>query len=58
MDSPYTIALTVEDTMTKGKVLTCPECGYTYEQWRDEEVWCNGMRTPDSIRHKKARSMV
>ena len=38
--------------MPKGNILTCPECGKTYEQVKDEtEVYCNGKRTPASIGH-------
>ena len=45
--------------MPKGNILTCPECGKTYEQVKDEtEVYCNGKRTPASIGHKKDRLMT
>ena len=39
--------------MAKGKVLTCPACGRTYEQVKDETATCNGKVTPDTIPHTR-----
>ena len=45
--------------MSKGNILTCPECGMTYKQVKDEtEIYCNGKRTPASVGHKKDRGMI
>ena len=42
----------------KGDVVTCPECGMTYEVAIDkQEAWCMGKRTKDSILHKKMMRM-